>query len=530
MVDINTQINKTHYGLNSLTPKTKKLQKTFFYIIYVVLAGLLVVGIFFIQNNKSTDIFSQTKWQNSISVLPFRNISGDPNQDWFCDGLTEQLITNLTRLQKLKVSAQTSVMKFKNTRKTTPEIGNELNVNHVLESSVRKYGNQIRVTARLMNTKDGFLVWANEYDRDLEDVIKVLDDICQSISNTVLKRLSSDELRIVETKQSKDVKAYQYYMKGRKFKDDKFSATFSQESFNLSVSMFEKAIEIDPNYALAYAGLADIYNTYFNFVVLSKEERAKTLGLQQKNIKKALNLNPYLSEIHRINGYVYGAAGDINNEYKCLKTALKMNPNDAQIQFALGVFLRKRGLFHQSLKYYTKALELDPLNPYHYMVRSICYNVIGEFDNAIIDIQEALMLEPDHVLSLVVYASLLIELKKVDEARSLLERCEQAKPNFRLNNTLRALLFAVEGEKDKALAIPTDLLNRILIYTFLGMKDKAIYSLKELTERDKDQSTSSYLNIKNSPIFNDLHDDNRFKAILTSQKTMYEDISNQYKE
>ncbi|MFQ5825159.1 MAG: protein kinase, partial [bacterium] len=254
----------------------------------------------FFQSQKPATVETRGQWQNSIAVLPFENISPDPEQEYFCDGMTEQIITNLSQLQALKVIARTSVMKFKNTEKTIPEIGEELHVAHILEGSIRKVGNRIRVTAQLIEADEGYHLWAKDYDRELEDVFAVQDDVSEAIARALLKKLTTKEVEEIKTKQTKNSEAYEYYLKGEYFHYRKFLVTVRMEDFRKSEKMFKKAIDLDPNYALAHAGLADLYNSYTYRIKDDKEYG----DLQQNYIERAFRLDPNSAYVNRVKSYV----------------------------------------------------------------------------------------------------------------------------------------------------------------------------------------------------------------------------------
>jgi serine/threonine-protein kinase len=227
-------------------PPMKRPKSVILSIVFISIFILIVAGYYIIiqQGDKS-----ETGWQNSIAVLPFDNISNDPEQEYFCDGMTEQIISNLAKLPQLKVISRTSVMKFKATDKTLPEIGKELNVAHVLEGSVRKFGDRIRVTAQLIGTKDDFHIWTENYDREYKELFNVQDEVSEAIATNLLANLSLQDIAVVKMKRPSNTEAYEYYMQGRYFHINKFFYSDNIEDFFTSERMFKKAIKLDPNYA-----------------------------------------------------------------------------------------------------------------------------------------------------------------------------------------------------------------------------------------------------------------------------------------
>ena len=489
----------------------------------------------FFQTQKPAAVTTSAgQWQNSIAVLPFKNISPDPEQEYFCDGMTEQIITNLSQLQNLKVIARTSVMKFKNTEKTIPEIAQELHVAHILEGSIRKVGNRIRVTAQLIQADEGHHLWANDYDRELQDIFAVQDDVSEAIARALLKKLTIKEAEDLKTKGTENVEAYEYYLKGEYFHFKKFHVTLAMEDFRKSEKMFKQAIERDPDYALAYAGLACLYNTY-TFRIKDDEKYVK---LQQKYIDKAFGLDPNSARVNLAKGFVHAYKGETNDEYESYKRALELNPNESYNNLATGIFLTGVGLHHQAIDFLTKAIELDPLETINYSYRGAAHRYIANFDQATIDFQKALEIESDDLYALYHFTQFLIILKKYKEAEELLAKSEKINPDDLLNKFIRALLYAVKGEKEKALQSLEEgghknRYYQIITYSLLGSKDEAIRLLDnkpiagpQLFNPDE----SDYLDMLHNPFFDILRDRDEFRESLQKAKEIYEENLMKYGE
>ncbi len=289
-------------------------------LIFAGVGLLLVFAVYITFSLSDFQIFQTQKpatmrsdvdqWQNSIAVLPFTNISPDPEQEYFCDGMTEQIITNLSHLQRLKVIARTSVMKFKDSKATVPEFGAGLKVSYILEGSVRKADSRIRVTAQLINTRNGYHLWANDYQRQLNDIFAVQDDVSEAIATALLEKLTLKEAEKLKTKGTKNAEAYENYLKGVYFHSRKFFVTLDKEAFRKSEKMFKNAIELDPNYALAYAGLADLYNTYTARIKGDK----KYQELQQTYMAKAFQLDPNSATVNLVKAEVHRYKGETNEQ------------------------------------------------------------------------------------------------------------------------------------------------------------------------------------------------------------------------
>jgi len=488
---------------------------------------ILIVAGYFILIQPSEK--SVSGWENSIAVLPFDDLSPDKDQEWFCDGMTEQIITNLSKINRLKVIGRTSVMKFKNTEKTLPEIGKELNVSHILEGSIRKYGNSIRVTAQLINTVDGSNLWVEDYDRELENIFKIQDDISEKISSELFQKLSKEDIEVVKSSKPKNIETWEYYLKGKYFHLNKFlDATRSMDDFKTSEQMLKKAIELDPNYAPSYAELADLYNSYYNIMAQNEDEKNKYLDLQEKYIEIAFNLDPNSADVNLIIGYVQQAKGEPEKAYESYKIAILIQPNSWGAHYSFADFYNTRGLYHLAIKYRTKTIELNPLYPSSYVRRSIYFSYIGELEKAEIDLQKALEINPDHRSALYRHGLLLIIFKKYNEADKIISRLEQIYPESNDNQALRSFLLAALGEKEKALEIDLNPSDKFNLNLFLKMKEEIILYLNEDYERIKQSQNSWYLRFINHPLYEILHSDPRFQEILTKHKEIYEENLEKY--
>jgi TolB-like protein/Tfp pilus assembly protein PilF len=467
---------------------------------------------------------AKTQWENSIAVLPFTDLSPEKDQEYFCDGMTEQILTNLSKFNKLKVIGRTSVMKFKNTQKTLPEIGKELSVTHILEGSIRKYRNSIRVTAQLINTEDGSHLWAEDYDRELENIFAIQDDISEMISGVLLQKLSVEEMREVKSQKPRNIEAWEYYLKGKYFHMNKFlGATQSMDDFNTSELMLKKAIELDPNYAPSYAALADLYNSYYNIEAQNEDEKKKYLDLQEKYIETAYNLDPNSADVYSIMGYVHEAKYESEKAYESFKKAILIQPNWWEPHYSLADFYNSRGLYHLAIKYRTKAIELNPLYPSSYVRRSIYFSYIGELNKAEIDLQKALEINPDHRTAPGYYGYILILLEKYDEAEIIITKREKIHPNSSSNSLLRACLSAAKGERVKMPEINISAFYKSRLYLLLKMREEVIQYLNEDFEILKKSEGSRYLWLKNQPLCDFLRSDPRFQEILATHKEIYEE-------
>jgi len=287
----------------------------------------------------------------SIAVLPFADMSAERENGYFTDGMAEEIINALTTIKALRVASRTSSFAFKATTEDIRQVGKKLDVATVLEGSVRKAGNKLRITAQLVNVADGYQLWSQRYDRDLEDVFAIQDEIAQSIVKALRVILSEDEKRAIERVPTANVEAYDCYLRGRQYFHQ-----FQKQSLEFARQMFAKAIEIDPTYALAYAGLADSCSVlYTNF-----DASEANLSNAETASRRALELDPGLAEAHVARGMavsLHGRHVDAEGEFE---TAMRLNPQLFDAAYMYGRALTAQGKHEKALKMFERAAELRP--------------------------------------------------------------------------------------------------------------------------------------------------------------------------
>jgi len=504
---------------------TIKRRLTVVLLTSIILISIIVAGYYFVEQmlfpdtSRKTDSL-QSRWENSIAVLPFENISPDENQEYFCDGMTEQIISSLSRISRLKVISRTSIMKFKNTNKTIPEIAGVLNVNFILEGSVRKSADRIRVTAQLIDTKTDFHVWSQDYAYQLTNIFNLQDDLSENIINSMLSEISPDELVKSKSVRPTHIDAYEYFLKGKYYHEKKFLGTDSgEEAFKLAEMMFKKSIDLDSSYALPHIALADLYHSYYVLSVKEKADMQVYYNLMNEYLNKAISLDSTLGYNHLVKGRIHSLDNNINEAYISFKKAVRLKPNSGWMNQGIGSFLFNRGL-HNKTKYYAdKSVDLDPLEPRFYVFRGINYQWLGQFEIAEANYLKALQIEPQYVNALENYIHLLIELKRLDEADRRLAGLDT---NISSLEFLKAKLFAARGEKEKALQLMENRKN-LQIIALLGLKEEADSFYKHAIDQDRRLNTSYYWLYKTSPCYDKLRDDPRFQEFIIQHKKIYEE-------
>jgi len=260
-----------------------------------------------------------------IAVLPLTNISPDPTDAYFADGMTEELISTMSRIGGLKVIARTSVAGYKGSSKKVSEIGKELEVGTVLEGSVRKVGNRLRISVQLIDSKTSEHLWTESYDRELKDVFAIQSDISKTVADALMVQLLSREKALIARKQTVDSDAYVLYLKGRVHWNER-----TKEDVYKALTYFEQAVKIDPKFAPAYSGLADCYNILASYSWISRD----TAGpLARESAAKALQLDESLAEAHASLGLTLMNSWDFRSAEKELKRAIELRPNYAPAYF-----------------------------------------------------------------------------------------------------------------------------------------------------------------------------------------------------
>ena len=326
----------------------------------------------------------------SIAVLPFADMSPEKDQDYFCEGMAEEIINALTKLENLRVVARTSAFQFKGQAIDLREVGRKLDVTSVLEGSVRKAGNRLRVTAQLINVDDGYHLWSERYDRVLDDVFEVQDEIASSVVDHLRVELLGSARAPVVKRPTESLEAYECFMKGRHYRFTRYDVLGASQ-------WFEKAIEHDSGFAAAHAGLADaITMAAVHWVIPPREALAKA----KQALKKALQLDAGLAEAYETDGRVrFWLQWDWDAAERAFRRALELNPASVEACCGYGSFLMYLGRPMEALVQFGKARELDPLSAYAVALDGLALYFARRYDEAILKCEQALELVPDYALA-----------------------------------------------------------------------------------------------------------------------------------
>jgi len=364
---------------------------------------------------------------NSIAVLPFANMSPDPEQEYFCEGIAEELINGLGRIKNLRVASRTSAFQFKGTKHDIREIGERLNVEKVVEGSVRKSGNQIRITVQLVNITDGYRLWSERYDRKLEDIFAIQDEIAESIVQALEVTLSPKERRAIQNVATRDVEAYDFYLRGRKSFWE-----FNHRSWSQARQMFERAIKLDPSYALAYAAIADCCS--FTFMYADRSERERLLA--EEASRKALQLDPDLAEAHAARGMVLSLSDNHDLAAVHFEKAIALNPKlyeayyfYARASVAQGKFAKAARLFEQAIEVRPEDYQTPLLLPQVYRSLGRPDDEIAIYKSGIEKAKRHLDLNPDDVRALYLCGGALAKSEHPEEGLKMVDRAVALAPD-----------------------------------------------------------------------------------------------------
>lgn len=450
----------------------------------------------------------------SIAVLPFVNMSADPENEYFSDGLAEDIIHALTKLKNFQVAARTSAFSFKGKDAHIREIGKALDVKSVLEGSVRKAGNRLRITAQLINVDDGYHIWSEQYDRVMEDVFAIQDEITHAVVDKLkVELLGQDEETIVK-KYTDNVEAYQLYLKGRHFWNQRYKGTLQR-----ALEHFQQAIETDPNYALAYSGLADCYTVLGSWHFLPPHE---AFSHAKKAAEKALELDENLAEGHTSLGLISTVYDwDWSAAEKAFQRAIELNPNYALAHCYYGHLFAMSGCFAEARAEAEKSLELEPLSLVVNAFAGITFYLAREHDRAIDQLQKTLEIIPNSILALFFIAWSYSEKAMYEEAVKASQKAVDIVEGSTLWLANLGMVFGLAGKKKNAEGVLEKLqraankgfvapVQFAWIYIGLGEKEEALKWL----ERAYDEQTATLNVLKVAPEYDSLRDEPRFQKIL----------------
>ena len=450
---------------------------------------------------------------HSLAVLPLENLTGDPKQDYFADGMGDSLTTELSQIKKLRVISRSSVMQYKGKNESPAQIAQELGVDALVEGSVLRSGDRVRISAALVQPQTGQNLWAKNYERPTTDILALQSDVARDIVTQIQIQLTQPEQeRLVKTR-SVIPEAYDSYLQGRSEASKR-----TGESLGQAVADFRRAIQIDPTYAPSYAALAETLVLYGDYSDVSS---AKVLPEAEEAAQNALRLDPDLASAHSALGLVHAFELKLSNSLSEYQRAIELNPGDANAHHWYALALAETGQSEQSIAEIKLAEELDPRSLIINSNVAWCLYLAGKYDEAIAQAQKAILMDPSFAVAHGYLGQAYLEKGRYDEAFSELKKAIELSGGETSYEAELANAYAVAGKKEDARHLLEQVQQRAaqhyvspyslaLIYTGLDQQDRALNEL----ELAYDQRELRLLNLKMHPRFGSLRSNPRFKALI----------------
>ena len=445
----------------------------------------------------------------SLAVLPLANLSGDPAQEYFADGMTEALIGNLARIRALRVVSRTSVMRFKGGTRSLPEIAQTLNVDAIVEGSVLRTGDRVRISVQLIHVATDTHLWAREYERDLTDILKLQGEVSRAVAEEIQVQITAEERARLASTASVDPAAYQEYLLGQHY-----LWRLNEEDLTRAIDHFEQATRLDGRYAAAYAGLSHAW--WWRGVWGAKSPKQVEVQSRAAALR-ALELDPQLAAAHVSTGRIkFSYDWDWPGAEHDFGRALELDPNSLDAHFFQGMLCMALGRFPESIAHIERAEQLDPLSP---TVQSAFGRVLyraRRFDEAIPHLNQAIELQPEAAGNYGRLADVYEEMGRYDEALAVHEKERKVSGRAQDLSPAVARIYARMGKRDEARRILELQRTRgsqwfvlATTYAALGDNDEAFRLLFQVTE---ERDALNY--VKTDPRLDSLHSDPRWQSLL----------------
>ncbi|TLY16211.1 MAG: tetratricopeptide repeat protein [Thaumarchaeota archaeon] len=449
-----------------------------------------------------------------VAILPLVNISPDPNDEYFSDGMTEELISAVSKVGDLRVISRTSVMKYKGAGKTVGEIARELNVGAVLEGSVRKAGARLRITMQLIDVRNDEHLWSQSYDRNLDDVFEIQSDIAKRVAEALEVHLLAKDRQRIEKKATESIEAYTLYLKGLHYRGER-----TEEGLRKAIRYFEEALLKDSRFALAYQGMADCYAQLAEDGLLPPNEgfpKAKVFA------EKALELDATMAAAHATLGAILeDYHWDFSSAEKEFELALAQNPNYGQVCHSYGAHLACVGRLDEAVREIRRAQELNPLALEVNDCAAVIFNCVNEYDKALESCKTMLRIDPNYFPAHQHLAEVYLHKAQFEDAIDVLKTAVEISKGASTVMGRLGYAYAVSGRSGEARKILAELQEDsrqryvspvafALVHCGLGEKNEAIRWL----ERAYEEKAGGIASLKVRPIWSDLRSEPGFVKLL----------------
>ena len=468
------------------------------------------------------------RWKTSLAVLPVVDLNPQKDNIILLHGVQSDISDKLMSIPELRVIPPASLSDHDIVGKDYKEIGRELGADYLMRLSIRTEGKRLQVRVELIEASTNSVVKPYIYDKELEDILTVQGEIVRLTANALKVDLVEERLSAFKKKDAMNLEAYNFYLEGMRLIEKEYHIGYPSEVFARAVGMYEKAINIDPNYALAYWGLGNAYEARYNNV--SKDP--KDLDIMKNYYLQAHALGRNFAETNLGLGWMYFNLKDNITASRSFRRAFELEPNNYFVNQDVGAFLRSVGFYDKAVKYFSRAAKIDPNSvSTHLLITSSLMN-LGDFAKAVLEVEKAIEQDPRRFEARYHRAHALIMMNRLNEAQREIDNARDIDPDKDMSLP-QALLLAAEGEKEKALATLAQLNEREALnlaatcaYVFLGMKKKAIQTIKEGIEKGfrlQGHYLYPYLMLANNPVFKSLKEEPDFQEIMRAEKKKYKE-------
>ncbi|MDQ3818578.1 MAG: tetratricopeptide repeat protein, partial [Acidobacteriota bacterium] len=477
----------------------------------IVLAS--VAGIIFYLNSARTSAGAGRAAIDSIAVLPLANVTNDPNLEYLSDGISESLINSLTELQQLRVIARSTAFRYKGRDADPQAVGRELNVRAVLTGRVRQVGDRLNIQVDLVDAQTGAQLWGQEYERKASDLLSVKQAIAREVTDRLRLRLSGEEQKQLAKLDTTNSESFQFYLKGRYYWNKR-----TADGLRKAIEQFQQAIDLDPNYALGYVGLADSYAVLEEYAGTPASE---TLPKARAAVDRALQIDDSLAEAHASSGLIYNGQwrwAEAQAEYK---RAISLNPNYASAHQWYSQYFRIRRQFDETLREVKRAQELDPLSPIISMNVAAVDLLTNDLNSAINECNRIIELDPSFPRSYDLLGQIYLKQQRYGEATAEFQKAVELSGRSSESLSDLGYCYAVTGKRNDALQILKELEDKYAkresvglylagVHAGLGDRDSAFQWL----EKDFVQRSGQLQRITWWFSFDDLRSDPRYADLL----------------
>lgn len=512
--------------------KTKYILGSILAFVVISLTGYFVYNHLIKKEIRITEQLGANKWASSIVVLPFTDLSPEKDQEPLYLLITDTLIVNLHNFRELRVISTLSAQMYQDSKKGIKEIGEELNVDYVLQGTLLRSEENLRVTVQLISVKTESIVWAEIFERSQPELGHLQEELAKATAIALGIERVDQRYEVASVKESSSLMANKFYSRARHFEISMYH-TKSERDFNICVQNYLKVIDSFPNDAMTYWRLGIVHEQRFHHTL-----DEKYLDLMFQYFQNSYEIDPDFAEANIGLGWSYFYQQDNDNAFRYFNRAYQLDPYNAEVNFHLGSFYTSIGLWEPGLTYYSKAIELDPM-PLNFVIlynlQAKCYSFLGRFEEAVDHIEKAIEIQPDLKFYLT-YTLQLIMLKRLDEAVTQVSIMERLNPDSKVVRHYRALLFAAKGDKSKALSLVQDEEEKYTyvmtnIFSLLGMKDEAIENIElgiDISFKNKQSYYYPHDYLRNNPCLDVLRDDPRFVEILRKEEKKHQERFSKY--